>query len=449
MNRTALIFLFVSSVEKHNRIIYMVLPSRIVGKPNSAQRRPRETYRTCNSVALIVILFIFVSLKPSPLTTPPQLEWMIHEESEVVNGAIRIRQECIRQVREQHKLAWPELLVPEENATILLVDPVLHESLGDTMTTVAEEEFLAKLGWDVVECDYFQSSNVLPRCTDDLLDDLAQTKGVQAAIWHAGSAWHDLWRTTEGHPTDTFVSLLKFGYHIICLPQSLDYQDFEVEHGDIITIQRNIKEGLELLDLTTPESIERSKSRITFSWRDQDSYEQALMLYPFVENKLVPDISFQLGPFKSTKNYWKQVDILLILREDFDLAFTGERNDVIRRYLAETPTGASLDFNIVDWNDRSTIFHLEETIFGNNSIELLSLGRVVIADRLNVSILAYLTGLPFIYMDQTNTKLASTLSLVLDGPLCHDQTTGLWSRARTVREAVHMAAEMLNTFPIP
>jgi hypothetical protein len=111
---------------------------------------------------------------------------MIHEESEVVSGAIRIRQECIRHVRERRKLAWPELLVPEENATILLVDPVLHESVGDTMSTLAEEEFLVKLGWDVVECDYFQSSSVLPKCTDELLDELVQTErcpGSNLACW--------------------------------------------------------------------------------------------------------------------------------------------------------------------------------------------------------------------------------------------------------------------------
>jgi exopolysaccharide biosynthesis predicted pyruvyltransferase EpsI len=428
----------------------MVLPSRVVGKPNSAQRRRRETHRTCNSVALVIVLIIFVSLKPSSLTTPPQLEWMIHEESEVVMGAIKIRQECIRHVREQHKLAWPELLVPEENATILLVDPVMHESVGDTMLTFAEVEYLSKLGWDVVECDCIQSSSVLPKCTDELLDELMQVKGVQAAIWHAGSTWRELWRTTEGHPTETFVSILKFGYHIICLPQSLDYQDLQAEQTDSITIQRNIMEGMELMDLTTAANIEKSKARITFSWREQDSYERALILYPFVENKLVPDISFQLGPFNSTKNYWKQVDILLLLREDVDPSFNGERHDdVIRGYLAETATGSSLDFNIVDWNDRLKIFHSEETFFGNTSIELLSLGRVVIADRLNASILAYLSGLPLIYLDQANTRLASTLSLALDDPLCGDQTTSLWSRAATVREAVHIAAEMLNTYPIP
>jgi exopolysaccharide biosynthesis predicted pyruvyltransferase EpsI len=53
--------------------------------------------------------------------------------------------------------------------------------------------------------------------------------------------------------------------------------------------------------------------------------------------------------------------------------------------------GSSLDFNIVDWNDRLSIFHPAETFFGNTSIELLSLGRVVITDRLNASILAYLS----------------------------------------------------------
>jgi hypothetical protein len=65
----------------------------------------------------------------------------------------------------------------------------------------------------------------------------------------------------------------------------------------------------------------------------------ALILYQFVENKLDPNISFQLGPFNATKNYCKQVDILLLLGVDSENNMNFERNDkVVRAYLADTAT---------------------------------------------------------------------------------------------------------------
>ena len=39
-----------------------------------------------------------------------------------------------------------------------------------------------------------------------------------------------------------------------------------------------------------------AQSKLIFTWREEGSYEEAKRLYPFVTNKLVPDIAFQLDP---------------------------------------------------------------------------------------------------------------------------------------------------------
>lgn len=234
------------------------------------------------------------------------------------------------------------------------------------------------------------------------------------------------------------------------MPHSLDFHDVQVEQEVSSTIQQNVLEGMDLSDLVAARNTEQSKPRITFSWREQASYERALILYPLVENKLVPDISFQLGPFNSTKNYWKQVDILLLQGVDSESNMNFERNDKVdRAYLAETATGSSLDFLIVDWDDRFQIFASEETSFDDKLIELLPLGRVVISDRLEGAILAHVSGLPFIFLDHASHSPGHGLSVALDAPNCGDRALGVRSLATTLQDDVVHAASVLNSYAIP
>jgi hypothetical protein len=43
----------------------------------------------------------------------------------------------------------------------------------------------------------------------------------------------------------------------------------------------------------------QSKHQIVLTWRQENSYNEALHLYPFVDNRLVPDIAFMIGPIKN------------------------------------------------------------------------------------------------------------------------------------------------------
>jgi hypothetical protein len=467
----------------------MVLPRSISNKLQKTsprrRKRPHQSaagdYRSCNSVALLIMLIMLVYLQPS--TTPSthhQLELMLldqdEESSSVVNEAIRRRHdECIASIRDRHDQAWPELLMLQQqqqgSGTILLIDPVMHQinnNVGATMQTVAEEQYLSRLGWDVVECDYLQPNDgiLLPQCTDDFLQEFSEEGGVKFAAWHTSSvttsnSWDDAWRSVDqgkqnNGNLDSFVSLLTLGYSIICLPQHLSYQQDdegreEQEHDAII--RRKILEGLDLSDLDTPENVDQSKSRITFTWSDEESYLKAIELYSYVQNKLVPDIAFQLGPFNSTKNYWKQVDILLLLQQDDDSGTPPLEVDDrdIQKYLVETPYGATLEFKIVDWKDRLEIFSSNSSFFDQTSIERLSLGRVVITDRFYAAVMAYLSGLPFVYLETPSSQhIADPLSVALnESPACRNETSGLWSRVASLEEAVQQAAKYLSTYPIP
>ena len=103
-----------------------------------------------------------------------------------------------------------------------------------------------------------------------------------------------------------------------------------------------------------------------------------------------------------------------------------------------------MHFLIVDWDDRFHTFASEETFFGDTSIELLPLGRVVISDRLVGAILAQTSGLPFIFLDQSSHSPGHDCSVALDGPNYGDRELGILSLATTLQHAIGRAASMLN-----
>ena len=78
-------------------------------------------------------------------------------------------------------------------------------------------------------------------------------------------------------------------------------------------------------------------------------------------------------------------------------------------------------------------------------IELLSLGKVVVCDRLHASILSYISGLPFVYLDQISQKVTKTLTTAFaDSENCLDGDKAAWVKANSLRDAVTKAQIMLN-----
>lgn len=275
-------------------------------------------------------------------------------------------------------------------------------------------------------------------------------------------------------------TILENGYKLIGMPQSLFYLDKSLKTKDATSIKEKVALGLKLASqedrrrrleeymwdeegnggwgnwgttapakpvntsaLDTPEGIQLAQSRTIFMWREKESWEEASVLYPFVTNMIVPDMAFQLGPYAPIRNHPTElVDIIIFLRKDHESKVDSERNeDSIRRILPKS----DLTFKIVEWSDRLDIFGTTDTFFTDTSIELLSLGKVVVCDRLHASILSYLSGLPFVYIDQVSGKITKTLTTALEEHEgCMDGEQALWARAWSLREALAKASEMID-----
>lgn len=215
-------------------------------------------------------------------------------------------------------------------------------------------------------------------------------------------------------------------------------------------------------------------TKVTFTWREKESLDLAKRLYPFVQNLLVPDMAWQLGPFLPIqKNPEKLVDILVFLRYDKHCAsfhvfswpihsspsilllllllfIAQNRRDKESKvnwsnvYIQSIMPNKDLTYRIVDWSDRLGIFGTTDYFFTETAIKQISLGKVVVCDRLHAAILAYLTGIPFVYIDQVSGKISKTFHGSFDQlDDCLDGDKGWWAKALSLPQALSLAHKFI------
>ena len=121
------------------------------------------------------------------------------------------------------------------------------------------------------------------------------------------------------------------------------------------------------------EKISSAPERVVLTWREKESYNEAVKIYPFVRNILVPDIAFQLGPF--VKGQSATFDLLLFLRNDKESTLTRSESYI------QSIIPKDVTYRVVDWPDQLKIFNTRDYFFTQRSVDLLSLGKVVVCDR--------------------------------------------------------------------
>lgn len=322
------------------------------------------------------------------------------------------------------------------------------------MLTVGEQSFLQNSGWknkSILECHYVQANFKAPSCRMNIYE-MAKTSNI--ALWHAGGNWGDLWIDAQWPRIESFRDLLRSGFTVIGMPQSMYYKNITMQEQQTQMIISSIMQGLNVKELDSAASLLLAQSKLIFTWREEGSYEEAKRLYPFVTNKLVPDIAFQLGPFEPIRprNYWQIVDIVVFLRNDYESKVSSRDHNrkTIQQMLDKySPPARGLTFRMVDWRDRLDIFRTTNKLFDKTSVELLSMGSIVICDQLHAAILSYLSGIPFVYLDQVSNKLTNTLSVAFsswDG--CKDEDRSMMARAYSLQDAVKKAVAMLDKYKL-
>ena len=376
----------------------------------------------------------------------------------VDHPGIRQRHECIAKIRARHEQLLAPLVTPNaDHPHSLLVDPAYHRNVGDSMLTLGELIFLKRRGFTKCEqCHYKQANGFYPPCEQVIGSKPPATIGHQAALWHAGGNWGDLYRSVHLKRMESFSSLLAANYSLVGMPQSWHYGNKRFEKSDATLIKSKIVQGLfsptqDVSILSNATALERVQSRVTFTWREHESYDQAVKLYPFVNNLVVPDIAFQLGPFLPIPPTGAGgVDIVLFLRTDKESSQKAKRSRAaVQKLLNTIPGGKDLSFTIVDWDSRLAMFKSKDFLFTDTAIQLLSLGKVVVCDRLHASILAYLSGLPFVYINQSTGKVEKVLRVAFESwEGCQDGETSMYAGAQNLQDALGKAIQFLDKYDL-
>jgi exopolysaccharide biosynthesis predicted pyruvyltransferase EpsI len=392
---------------------------------------------------------------------PPNISTM-----DIVNN---VRHACIHEIRsKQHTFFQPFV----QNADhFLLVDPAYHSNVGDHMISVAELTLFQKtMNRSVDQCSYVQAQNFVPSCDEWLRrsPDGKMVVGTQAgfrpnklALWHGGGNFGNLWPTAQQARIRSLVPLLQGNYTIVGMPNSWYYASEAIEKKDVQQIRTNILMGIGMSADAMSSTNDRHlativKSRIIWTWREHYSYDRAMQLLPYCSHQLIPDIAFQLGPYQpirpvGTLPTTRATDLVFLLRNDHESVHRTLRNrNSIQAILETIPGAAHLSFSIVDWDDRLYRFvsdNPKDIYFTDSSIQLLSLGQVLICDRLHAALLGYLSNLSFIYLDQVSGKISKTMRVAMEsGPSCtnHEKDTALWYRAENIPDAIGKAVEVLS-----
>ncbi|KAG7339064.1 polysaccharide pyruvyl transferase [Nitzschia inconspicua] len=363
--------------------------------------------------------------------------------------AIQIRHRCIERIRQRQKNVIGDIGLSFRNFTtsgqkLWLINPAYDANVGNHMTTLGEIELLRRLGVNVtVEMDQCGQSwqDVIPDCeTLPWWNKKSYQAGGTLAVLHGGGNWGDIWRRNQDLRIRSLETFLKKNFTIVGMPQSLDYQSNKLKKQDAQQIEAIFSSYINGTLVARPR----------FLWRDQDSYDEAVKLYPSAQNALIPDITFQLGPYDTPKVKTSQaVDIVVFLRDDRESVELNNRNVESVQSILSTVVGEenamSTTFKIVDWKDRLEIFDDNNILFTETAIQLISLGRVLVCDRLHAAILAYLSGIPFIYIDQFTGKLRKSLDTALGSDsVCLDGQKSNFARAANLTQGLHMAMDFLQ-----
>jgi exopolysaccharide biosynthesis predicted pyruvyltransferase EpsI len=375
-------------------------------------------------------------------------------------SGIYMRHKCIEKIRQRQSATLGPFMDASDNRRVLLVDPAYHRNVGDHMITLGELEFIKRLGYATErqsQCHLVQAGEFVPDCNGVINQQNPAQVAQPLALWHGGGNWGDIW-DMQGPRIDSFVPLLENNFTIVSMPQSFHYGDRELEKRDAENLKSNIVQGMwswgqDASVLDTEEGRNRSMSRVVFSWREHKSYRKALKRYPFVNNIIVPDIAFQLGPYAPMPPKEDDItllDIVVLLRDDKESTYMPQRNkQAINEILSSVDGGDKISFSIVDWEDRLKRFQSMDYFFTDTSIQLLSMGRVVVCDRLHAAILAYLSGIPFVYVNQSTGKIGKTLRVAFDSwDGCDDGESAMWARADNLTHAFELASGFLDKYDL-
>ena len=229
--------------------------------------------------------------------------------------------------------------------------------MGDNLIAYGELVLMERMGFvNHTECHIIQSQGLSKWCKN-----FTHVPDGGMAWWHGGGNWGDLWdrKALTLRRMRSFLQLIQKGKTVIGMPQSFHYQNKMNETNDA----SNWMEAI-----AAEANAEQSKAKMVLTWRQNESFEKGNSLYPLLDNRLVPDIAFMIGPLEETQTWSlkeEKAELIFLLRNDKESRHMGKRNvDKLRIIIDSNNETRGLSFELVDWWDRSKFFNKTVTEHG-------------------------------------------------------------------------------------
>ena len=308
---------------------------------------------------------------------------------------------------------------------VLYVDPAYHANFGDNMITMGTLSLLHRFANEVVVCKGPQGGDVDCKW-EDYRDALV--------VYHGGGNWGDVWDVHTERRKKILAAACRHNLTVVGMPQSMAW-----------------KHEPRAEEASWNAALRPCGHRITLTWRQADSFEQARKLYTNVKHVLLPDVAAYFGgiDFASTQ---AQLPVLALRRNDRESAQRAVVSVPGQLAVADwVPQASAGDVEcaiklhprvadeIQKWGARFPFLgSLKQAIYKMNQ------GRFVVTDRLHATIFAELLGIPVVALDQRYQKIHRTRSVLEE--LCGWPKT---MYASNFEDAVGIAVRVEGTLQSP
>ena len=177
----------------------------------------------------------------------------------------------------------------------------------------------------------------------------------------------------------------------------------------------------------------------------------------------MPDIAFMIGPLLSSKTIWTakkneidvpSVDMLFLLRKDKESSM--DCTSVERALKTLRLTNPSLErrlknltYQVSDWEGYEDVYQVRNFKEDDAMLKveagrnLLSLGKVVVTDRLHSSILALLMHKPHVFIEQSYGKISNTRNTAFAASEHCNEDTLMFHQSYDLEDAIESALKFL------
>ena len=354
------------------------------------------------------------------------------------------RKMCVQFIVNNTKRLFFEAVGPKSfsgdnsNSEVIYYGPATHRNLGDNLLVLGSISLLESFNKKLYFCGDSQSNYASPRiarCSDEEIKQRISKTHNGFIYYHPGGNWGDLYLGAHNSRMHVLRYASDNNISVISGPQTLYYKDRKNEESDKVYLNSFLQ-----------------KASIKFLWRQHNSYEYAQHNYQGFQSFEIPDVAFQIGVVEHLRR--GTFDAVLLLRDDKETLLSPTSASGICKKLAFY----NLTCKEITWSwpmvinngsdfDTQDIRSYLDSVWKQAS-GVVSLGKVVITDRLHGVIVSYMAGKGVVYIENLSNKTQNTLATSFNGLedkcLGENKDPGFKSALGEIDDIVSKTLEMLK-----